>query len=495
MTSQTRIPQPDEGTSAGSDAPLRIAAAFALIIVALSLTLALTGTIRTSLVLAPVALIAGVALVALAIVRFETFILTLLVIRSSLDLAKSTTAGSSVSDPASIVALLMIGASIGWLIIQGPARPTRPLSPLSFGLVLFTMAVGVSIIGSAQLGVSAGTFLRILSGALMFFVVDRLLSQGMPLRRLIVALFLSTIIPVLLPVIGALSGHDFTRTKDGVQALTSTFVLSNNFAHFLVPFLIIGLALVSQIRPPARWALVIFLVIGLVELVSTNTRGAWAALIIGAATVGLARHKALLLVLVVGTVLAIALVPTVNQRLANLSPDPDRPRTESSWTWRIEHWGTIIPLASENPITGIGTGMTARVTIDHKEPHNDYVRAYVETGLLGLGAYLWFVGSFLWVAHRSRKRARGGFEASLTLGIFAYAVAFAISSVAENLITGVAWLWYAMPLAAIVNWIACRPSLPIGIGASDAAPSRRETTAEHGSNEGRDGTAVVVSQR
>ena len=48
------------------------------------------------------------------------------------------------------------------------------------------------------------------------------------------------------------------------------------------------------------------------------------------------------------------------------------------------------------------------------------------------------------------------------LGIFAYSVAFAVSSVAENLITGVGWLWYAMPLAAIANWIAHRSIPEIG---------------------------------
>ncbi len=428
-----------------------------ILMLAAVVALAIVGAIPATAVLIPTALFSGVALVVLAIVRFEAFILTLIVIRSSLDLAKSASSGTSATDPASLVALLMIGASVAWLAAQHTQRWRRPLSPLSIGLVLFILAVGVSTIGSVQIGVSAGDFLKILSGVLMFFVVDELLSQGMQLKRLVGALFASTIVPVLLPVIGLATGNSFSRTKDGVEALASTFVLSNNYAHFLVPFLIVGFALISQLSSwRRRLALSIFLVIGLVELVYTNTRGAWAALIVGIVIVGFVQNKKVLIGVIVGTALIIALVPTVNQRLADLGADPDRPRTESSWTWRIDHWDSIIPLADANPVTGIGIGLTAELTPNHKEPHNDYVRAYVETGLVGLAAYLLFVGGFIWVSHRARRRTRSGVETALTLGIFAYSVAFAVSSVAENLITGVAWLWYAMPLAAIVNWIAYR---------------------------------------
>ncbi len=439
----------------------RVTAAIAVLVFAGFLALALVGAIPAELLLIAIALVSGVALVTLAAVRFEVFILTLIVVRSSLDVLKTSASGSSVTDPASLVALLMIGASVAWLIAQRGSGPRRPLSPLSLGLALFALAAGVSVIGAAQMGPSIGVFLRVLSGILMFFVVGRLLAGGMPLKRLVLALAASTIVPVLLPLVGLPFGITFTRTKDGVEALASTFFLSNNFAHYLVPFLIVALALRGQVSDRRkRWVLTGFLAIGLVELTYTNTRGAWAALIVGAVIVGFVQHKGVLVGIIAATVLAIAFIPTINQRLADLGSNPDLPRTESSWSWRVGQWETIIPLANENPVTGIGIGMTAVVTPNHKQPHNDYVRAYVEMGLFGLAAYLLSVVGFVWVSHRSRRRARTAFETALTLGIFAYSVAFAVSSVAENLITGVGWLWYAMPLAAIANWIAYRHEPP-----------------------------------
>lgn len=447
----------DETTASHLGIVTRLMAAIVVLVLAGLAALVVLGVIPVIALIAPVAVLAAALLVVLSIVRFELFILILLVVRSSLDLVKSSGGGTSATDPASLLAFLMLGASAGWLILQGRTRRTGSPSPLSLGLVFFTVAAGISVVGSAQIGVSSAAFVRIVAGVIMYFVIDRLLTEGMPLRRLLIALFASTIVPILVPVFGWLTGTSFSRVKDGVEALASTFVLSNNFAHFLVPFLIVGFALVTQV-PKRRYRVVlaIFLAIGTFELVLTNTRGAWLALIVGIVIVGFVQNKAVLIATMVGVALVAVLVPTVNERITNLGADPDRPRETSSWAWRVQHWETIIPLASDNPITGIGIGMTAKVTANQKEPHNDYVRAYVEAGVVGLAAYLLTVGGFVWVAFRARKRAKSGFEAALALGIFAFAVAFAASSVAENLITGIVWLWYALPFAAIANWMAFR---------------------------------------
>lgn len=435
----------------------RILLAGIVLVFAAMAALVILDVIPLMALLVPIAVVFAATLVGLAIVRFEMFILTLLVIRSSLDLLKSGGGGTSAGEAATLVALLMMGASIGWLILQGRTHRPGPPSPLSLGLVFFTMAVGISVVGSSQISVSAAEFLRVVAGVLMFFVVDRLLTEGMPLRRLLIALFASTAVPVLIPIFGWLTGTSFSRVKDGVEALASTFVLSNNFAHFLVPFLIIGFSLVGQVpKRQYRVILAIFLAIGTVELVLTNTRGAWLALLVGIVIVGFVQNKAVLIATIIGVALVALLVPSVNERITNLGEDPDRPRETSSWTWRVQHWETIIPLASDNPITGIGIGMTANVTANQKEPHNDYVRAYVETGLVGLAAYLLAVSGFVWVSYRARRHARNALEAALALGVFAFAVAFAASSVAENLITGIVWLWYALPFAAIANWMVYR---------------------------------------
>lgn len=469
---------PEPVTSLGLAA--RIAAAGVVLVFASLAALVILDVVPPMALLIPIAVVFAATLVGLAIVRFELFILTLLVIRSSLDLLKSAGGGTSAGDAASLVAFLMMGASAGWLILQGRTHRPGPPSPLSLGLVFFTLAVGISVVGSSQISVSAAEFLRVVAGVLMFFVVDRLLTEGMPLRRLLIALFASTAVPILVPVFGWLTGISFSRVKDGVEALASTFVLSNNFAHFLVPFLIIGFALVGQVpKWQYRVTLAIFLAIGVFELVLTNTRGAWFALIVGVVIVGFVQNKAVLLAIIIGVVLVAALVPSVNERIANLNADPDRPRESSSWAWRIQHWETILPLASDNPVTGIGIGMTAKVTANQKEPHNDYVRAYVETGVVGLAAYLLAVGGFVWVAYRARKRAKSGFEEALALGIFAFAAAFAASSVAENLITGIVWLWYALPFAAIANWMTFRDYARDSGGTPSKPPlSMEDTTAE-----------------
>ncbi|MEK8106144.1 O-antigen ligase family protein [Micromonospora sp. M12] len=123
-------------------------------------------------------------------------------------------------------------------------------------------------------------------------------------------------------------------------------------------------------------------------LLLTNTRSALLGAAIGLVVVAaLHRSKRMLVTLCLVAVVGVALVPAVGERFAQLGTsravggDP----TGNTLAWRIGYWTEIVTLADRNPVTGIGPNMTQRETDEAKKPHNDFLRAYVETGLLGLG--------------------------------------------------------------------------------------------------------------
>ena len=408
--------------------------------------------------LMPLVGLAGVAILGyIAVTRFEAFILTVLVVRSALDLTKTTDTGASVMDPASLLALLMIGASLMWLLVSRHKRIAHTWTPFSIGIVGLGLASMVSLLGTNNLLTSISEALRIISGVLMFLVCDRLLAFGTSKKSFVWVIAAAGLVPLLMGVVGPLLNLNVTHVKDGVIALHSTFHLSNAYAHFLLPYLVVGAALWLHARGwKSKAALGAVLAVAAVEMLFTQTRGAWIGLGLALLLVAILDRRWVGIFATVAVAVALLLSPLFAARIVDLGQNPDQPRQTNSWEWRVEHWGQIIPLVDGRPLTGIGAGMTLEESPNEKEPHNDYILALVELGAFGIVTYLVVVGGFIYVSFRALRRTVEGWERGLLLGIAAYSVAFAAVSLAENLVTSVAFLWYVMPLAAIAHHHAYR---------------------------------------
>lgn len=114
-------------------------------------------------------------------------------------------------------------------------------------------------------------------------------------------------------------------------------------------------------------------------------------------------------------------------------------------------------LADKNPATGIGYGMTSYLTTQAKMPHNDYLRAYVETGLVGLAVYLAVIVLLLRLGLRAVRLAPAGtLDRGVAVGYLGCAVALAMTSFTANEINGVAQLWYFVAFAAAASAVVRR---------------------------------------
>ena len=141
-----------------------------------------------------------------------------------------------------------------------------------------------------------------------------------------------------------------------------------------------------------------------------------------------------------------------------------RPETGNSLQWRINYWTKVLPLANQNPVTGIGLNMTQYQTSAAKQPHNDFIRAYVETGLVGLAAYV-MVHFFLLrnAVLAVQRSARGSLENGVAAGALGCAVAFLIGSLGSNMMSNVVSLWYLVAFSAAAAYVArSRAADPFG---------------------------------
>jgi O-antigen ligase len=95
--------------------------------------------------------------------------------------------------------------------------------------------------------------------------------------------------------------------------------------------------------------------------------------------------------------------------------------------------------------------MSSLATSQQKEPHNDFLRAYLETGVVGTIAYLALLVSMVLVARQAMKftrRRMWSYERSIAVGFASCVIAFMLISLVSNVITQVVVLWYYVAFAA-----------------------------------------------
>lgn len=433
-----------------------IAAAVALAVaLALNTGLGATGGGARATIILPVAFVGVAALAWVALHRFEWFVLLLLVGRSSLDAVKIGGASGGALDPASLLAVLFLVSAGFWLAAQRQADGPLPRTSLHWGFAALLSAETLSVIGSGDAVRSALEVMRMASVAAMFLVVVRLRASGTPRRPILTACLLSTVFPLVYSGFGLLTGNASAEVKGSFTRITSTFQQSNTFSRFLMLQLLLAIAVYRHVSGRARLALGLLIAAGATALVLTYTRSGWMGTAAGLMVVGVLQSRRLLVGVLAVVVVAVVAIPSVSERIGEVAGAPTATAPVAgtnggdSLDWRFQYWGEVLPLADQNPVTGIGLNMTQSMTDAQKQPHNDFLRAYVEMGLVGLAAYLLFVTSLLRVAVHSVRSARPGIGRGLAVAFAACAAGYILVSFVANVLGSVVVLWYLATFAAL----------------------------------------------
>lgn len=435
------------------------------------------GASKMMLVL-PMAFAFALGLGVLALTRFSVYVTVLLVARASVDLAKlsgpaagttTTDAGVRALDPSSLLAVMFLLAAALWLTAQYRARGSLPGSPLRRALVTFVAACFLSVVGSRHHLPSLLEAVRICAAVVMFVVLEQTMLDRARMRRLLLAIYLSTVFPLAFTAMGFLTGKPRSETKGSFVRIVGPFNQSNTFGRYLMLMIIFGAAIYPNLQARHRRPLAMVLVTSGIFLVLTYTRSALIATVLGLFMVGLLQSKRLLLFLGVVAMCSLVAVPQLASRFTELAPpDPTELDTRgNSLAWRFSYWTEVLSLAESNPVTGIGLAQTQYSTDNAKQPHNDFVRAYVETGIIGFLAYLAVMVSIVVLAARAvRASERGTFDRGVAVGFMGCAVAFVAVSIVANVMSNVVILWYFLAFAAAASNVV-RRNAPAHVGPVD----------------------------
>ena len=188
--------------------------------------------------------------------------------------------------------------------------------------------------------------------------------------------------------------------------------------------------------------------------------------------------------------LSVLFVPAIGDRFQELGSDNTyNTYRRDSLEWRIAYWTDIIPLANANPVTGIGLKMTSEVS--DKLPHNDYLRSYVEMGLVGLAAFIVMLVAMIRTPCEGAARcATDPLQRGILLGFLAIGVALAVASLADNLINQVVVLWYVFALGRLRE-LGGAPGGASVLDRPDVPPTRPSPRCETVSPKEGDGCGAV----
>lgn len=374
-----------------------------------------------------------------AVRRFETFVLSLLLVRPSLDILP----GAGPVDPSSMLALLFIVAAVVWLARRG-GRTTTP-SPVTWAFGALAAAAVVSCITSPLPVASAIAASKTVAGVTMLVVVEQMLRERPErARRLVTVVLASAAVPVLVALLQmGTAGGGLQDETIGISRVVGTFAHPNPFATFLAMVLVLGVAVLPHLRTRHRLLVLALLGLSSVALMGTFGRGGWIAAAIGIGYLIAVRSKVLLLLSAVLVGVLGATVPAVRDRFADIGAPPPVPGVPAnSLEWRFGYWQEVLPLVRRNPLTGIGFEAVQNTSDSGLPPHNAYVQALVELGLLGLLALLAVITTTAFALRRRVRLAEPGLDRALATAAVAIGLGLLAQTLTENLLSQTMAFWY-----------------------------------------------------
>lgn len=199
------------------------------------------------------------------------------------------------------------------------------------------------------------------------------------------------------------------------------------FASQCTLFLVALFGSIHSLR--VRAVLVFLLVAGLYSVLFSYSRGAWLGFACGLIYLGITRMRWLILVGILLVPFAGAVLP--NSVLQRAGMTYQEGELDTSSADRIEIWQHAMKTSLKDPILGVGFDCYHfyRPGEELLDTHNMYIKAYVETGIVGLSCLVLFFFSALRLGHRLAKLATDPFYRALGAGFAAYMISVIVTNI------------------------------------------------------------------
>lgn len=418
----------------------------------------------------------GLALSALIVVvyffaDFERAALGLLLMRSSFDnfseqqIPTVLSLGIDALTLLYVTLLLLTGRTVrtdrfwwffaGWVMLQG-------LWPIL--CVLGGLGLGTSVLPDIS-----REWIRLFSWLMVYLLVMQLKNRLAP-EKIISLLFISLIPPVtvaLMQMFLPMSVLPAQLWPLG-ERIRGTLGHPNSLVTYLLLF--IGLTCWKLSFARRRWPWILLL--SLLAFIFVATKALFGLPMLGIFVLILIAPRlnlpnlvggVLLLVLVLGLFSSTEfgkerLSSILDTPLINRNIDISRAVLMAEWdnnsfNWRLAQWTLLLQSWQKSPILGYGQGTSAYLSHFKLYAHNDYIRALVEGGIVGLVTFLAFLGAqVVRLVQLLRLAPHGSAHRYLCSILLAILLAIQVGMITENIWSQTTFFFYWWIAIAIAGW-------------------------------------------
>jgi len=328
---------------------------------------------------------------------------------------------------------------------------------LKIPLFLFMdIAIITAMFTSRYINISMGAFFfKTLEYLLIFIIIAETINTRRRIGNILLTIFTSSLIVGLDGIYQQVTGFDFLRNFPlyADVKVSAAFQFSNNLGTYLAAVIPISASLVlfKATNKTYRFILSALFLLLAVCLLLSQARGAWLGFILGFLFVSLLSGKKNFLLAVFLLILfAVSAGLFGNIYLKEQVRSFAHLKTDQSTNDRMIMWKTALRMFADRPILGQGLG-TFMHSFEKFKPksyreivyaHNCFLQMAVETGILGLLAFLWFILSLLRKASTRLFMPNDIFLKAVSIGIIGGILAYLVNSFFDNNL-------YSLPLAAL----------------------------------------------
>jgi O-antigen ligase len=258
-------------------------------------------------------------------------------------------------------------------------------------IYIYMFIASISIYHTMSIVASIAEIFKIGAGIAMYLLVYNSVRTVQDAQKLLFGVTIMSIVPLVFGF------HQYVAWGMGSTRVTSIFVEANAYGEFLGIMFCAALMLLSLLQGRKRY-LVMFIIGALVvSMILSRNRGQWIALGVALSFSYIVYRSKIKLrkYIVPAIIIGVIFSGTFVQRFEELHQTYYWGQSKNTFEGRIMTWVRCLKLVPKHPLVGYGAG-TADLVNEHYfgkkvMPHNDYVKALMENGFLGLYFYIMFL--------------------------------------------------------------------------------------------------------
>lgn len=398
-------------------------------------------------------MIAGTVLALILLFRAPLLLLfALIIVRMSLDYSSQYFTITWYHITLSLSQFLGVGIALLGLMALFLKRRQLAAFPLNIPFLVLFLWGGLTLFYSIAPKTTLQELLRIFDLFALGFLAYATIQTTKDFKNLLQVFLISSIVPVLFGLYQFIFHIGLQDENVSILRIFGTFSHPNVYSLYLFAMIVFGSLHLLLFADSGVRRIVMLSVLGILTtmLLLTFARVAWVALFLFVFFVALFRYRLLLIPLFLFPIILFVFSQSFQERIQeSLIQNPD-----SSIVWRQTLWHDVTTQSLQDGRLLLGSGMDTFPKVSESvrgttrgpnDPHNDFVKFFIEGGVVGVGVFVLYLVTLGTLMVRKYRASRPGSALRLAFGIlFIFFLTLELSALTDNIFknTPVQWLFF-----------------------------------------------------